>query len=177
MQISGARCLLPLAGRLIQKSLYHYLAVPSRSKIFLIFSPNYYVPSLLISMRSPKVRPEFFFATILCLKAVPKIHLLRCLSSYHVSNFATTLWPPSSRLHLKDTTFFRLLRSRAFFATLSQTSHLIPHTMCRDHFTLYECNHMRFIELEPCPYFSTTKNKCLKAPYEMINHLPDYKCR
>jgi hypothetical protein len=49
--------------------------------------------------------------------------------------------------------------------------------MCRDHFTLYECDHMRYIELEPCPSFSTTKNKCLKAPHKMINHLPSYKCR
>lgn len=128
-------------------------------------------------MRDGTVRPGFFFRSILRLESPQKIHLVCSLSSYHVSNFTTTLWPTSSRLHLKDATFLRLLPSRAFLVTLLQTTHLLPHTMCRDHFTLYECDHMRFIELEPCPSFSTAKNKCLKAPHKNIFHLAYYMCR
>lgn len=49
--------------------------------------------------------------------------------------------------------------------------------MCIDHMILYECDHIRLVETEPCLYYNEDRETCtLKEPKKSW-HFPKFDCR
>jgi hypothetical protein len=68
--------------------------------------------------------------------------------------------------------------------TITQvTSHYNSHctnrfrTMCQDHFIVYLCGHMQYLEFEACPLYQKALRKCKEGKETVVEHSSHHNCR